>query len=77
MAVDIIVPKDLWEEEVEGVIVAWLTEEGASVRKGDVVAEIMVKKVQFDILAPAEGRVRILKKADEIIRKGDVIGRIE
>jgi len=37
----------------------------------------MVKKVQFDILAPAEGRVRILKKADEIIRKGDVIGRIE
>ncbi len=77
MAVEIGIPEDLWEEDEEGVITTWLTDDGATIDKGDVIATVMVKKVQFDIHAPADGKLVMLKKADDIIRKGDVIGRIE
>lgn len=78
MAVDVTIPADLWEEaDEEGVITTWLTDDAATVGKGDAVATIMVKKVEFDITAPADGKLTMLKKADDIIRKGDVIGRID
>jgi pyruvate/2-oxoglutarate dehydrogenase complex dihydrolipoamide acyltransferase (E2) component len=77
MSVDVRIPTDLWEEDEEGVITTWLTDDGATVGKGDIIATVMVKKVQFDIHAPAGGKLTMLKKADDVIRKGDVIGRIE
>lgn len=77
MAVEVRIPKDLWEEDEEGVITTWLTDDGATVGKGGVVATVMVKKVEFDIHAPAGGKLTMLRKADDVIRKGDVIGRIE
>ena len=76
MAVDIIIPEDLWEEDTEAVITSWLSSSGARVQKGDLIAEIMTEKVQHDIEASADGTLDITKEVDEIVRKGDVIGTI-
>lgn len=76
MAVDIIIPDDLWEEDTEAVITSWLSSTGASVDEGDLIAEIMTEKVQHDITAPASGTLTITKEVDEIVRKGDVIGTV-
>lgn len=76
MAADVIVPTGLWEEDVEAVITTWLARDGATVGEGDLIAEIMVEKVQHEIRAPATGALSITKKADEIVTKGTVIGQI-
>jgi len=76
MATDVTVPSDLWEEDSQAVITTWLARDGASVNEGQLIAEIMVEKVQYEIRAPASGKLSIAKAAEEIIAKGDVIGGI-
>lgn len=73
---DIVIPADLWAEDREAVITAWLARDGAEVRKDDLLAEIMVEKVQHEIRAPAAGRLTVLRQADDVVRKGDAIGRL-
>lgn len=77
MPVDVIVPNDLWEEDEDAVVMAWFTASKALVRKGDLIAEIMVAKTQHEIVAPADGVITILKDIDEVVSKGTVIGSIE
>lgn len=74
---DVTVPTDLWEEDNEAVITAWLVDDGATVREGALLAEIMVEKSQHEIVAPAAGVIRIRKEADAIVKKGDVVATIE
>lgn len=76
MATDITIPDDLWEDDQETVITTWFASDGANVRKGSLVAEIMTAKVQHEIIAPASGTLSILKLANEIASKGAVIGRV-
>lgn len=77
MATEVKVPQDLWRDDsMEAVITNWLAGDGASVRKGALIAEIMVEKSQFEITAPADGVLTIVKQVDDIVRKGDVIGKI-
>ncbi len=76
MAVDIVIPSDLWEEDSETVITNWFLSDGADVTKGTLVAEIMTEKVQFEILAPADGTLKILAQVDDVVAKGAVIGSI-
>ena len=77
MATDIVIPSDLWEEDEECVITAWLVDDGASVEKDALIAEIMTAKVQYEIHAPATGKVAITEEADAVVAKGAVIGTIE
>ncbi|MCB1499591.1 MAG: lipoyl domain-containing protein [Bauldia sp.] len=77
MATDIIIPADLWEGDEESVITAWLASDGAEVKEGALIAEIMTAKVQNEITAPASGKLSILKEQEAVVVKGDVIGRIE
>lgn len=78
MATDIRIPVDLWEDDDEQtVITAWLASDGAAVKQGALIAEIMTAKVQHEILAPASGTISITRQQDEVVSKGDVIGRIE
>ncbi len=77
MVVDVKVPQDLWQDDgMEAVITNWLASDGASVRTGALIAEIMVEKSQFEVTAPADGILTIAKQIDDIVRKGDVIGQI-
>lgn len=77
MTTDIRIPDDLYEGDEESVITAWLASDGATVREGALIAEIMTAKVQNEMTAPASGILRILKQQDEVVTKGTVIGRIE
>lgn len=77
MATDIVIPNDLWEEDEETVITAWLVNDGATVDAGALIAEIMTAKVQYEIHAPASGTVRITQQVDAVVAKGAVIGTVE
>ncbi len=76
MAVDLTIPTDLWEEDSEAVITTWLVSDGAVVTEGQLVAEIMVEKVQHEIAAPAGGTLAIEKAAESVVAKGGKIGAI-
>jgi pyruvate/2-oxoglutarate dehydrogenase complex dihydrolipoamide acyltransferase (E2) component len=72
----VIIPIDFWEEEVEAVITTWFVSDAAEVDKGDLLAEVMAEKIQFEIVAPVTGTLTIVKQQDQLIDKGDVIATI-
>lgn len=76
MATDIVIPSDLWDEDEETVITAWLVDDGATVEDGALIAEIMTAKVQYEITAPASGTLTITEQADAVVAKGAVIGSV-
>lgn len=73
---EIRVPDDLWEEDIEGVLLSWLLDAGDEVEAGDAVAEIMVEKVQYELMASAAGVLKPLKEIDDPVAKGDVIAEL-
>jgi pyruvate/2-oxoglutarate dehydrogenase complex dihydrolipoamide acyltransferase (E2) component len=75
--VDLHASQELWDTDSEGVIVTWIYADGAQVREGDVICEVMTEKVQMDFTAPASGRLQIIAPADKVIRRGELIARIE
>jgi pyruvate/2-oxoglutarate dehydrogenase complex dihydrolipoamide acyltransferase (E2) component len=74
---DVVVPKDLWDTEDEGVLLTWVYQDGAVVQQGKLIAELMVEKAQLELEAPASGRLRILVQPDAVIKKGQVLAKIE
>lgn len=72
----ITIPTDLWEGDDQTVITSWFASEGASVSEGALIAEIMTAKTQFEIHAPASGRLHILHDVDAVVDKGAVIGEV-
>jgi pyruvate/2-oxoglutarate dehydrogenase complex dihydrolipoamide acyltransferase (E2) component len=77
VTVDIVVPQEMWGENLEGVVVTWIYQNGATVAKGQPIAEIMVEKAQLELVAPASGRLTILAVPETIIGRDHVVGRIE
>lgn len=79
MAVDIVIASDLWDAAAnpEGIVANWFSQEGASVTKGAVIAEIMVEKTSFDVMAPADGRLHIIVGKDGVVKPGTVIGTLD
>ena len=74
---DVIIPLDMWEDDKEGVIISWIYRTGATVTEGEPICEVMVEKVQSDLLAPASGELTIIEEADEVVSKGQTIATIE
>ena len=66
-----------WAADSEGVLVTWLFNDGAMVKEGDVVAEVMLEKVEMEVEAPAAGKLSIQMKADDVIAHDTVLGTIE
>jgi len=80
MSMTKVVVPDVWGEskDIEGAITNWFFDEGAVVKKGDVLAEGMVEKVNFEITAPASGKLaRVLAPVDTAIHAGSVVAEIE
>jgi pyruvate/2-oxoglutarate dehydrogenase complex dihydrolipoamide acyltransferase (E2) component len=69
-------PDDAWAEEEEGVLSNWFYRDGAEVREGSPVAEVMVAKVEFEIVAPISGTLKIDIPQEGTIRKGAPLGSI-
>ena len=72
----VLVPTDAWEDNQEAVVVNWIFQDGAHVTQGEVLCEIMYEKVQVDIIANATGTLHIEKEVDELVQRGDQLGRI-
>jgi pyruvate/2-oxoglutarate dehydrogenase complex dihydrolipoamide acyltransferase (E2) component len=70
------IPTDLWEEDTEAVITTWLVSDGGQVNEGQLIAEIMVEKVQHEVRAPASGTIKISRPAEAVVAKGGEIGSI-
>ncbi|WP_020398621.1 lipoyl domain-containing protein [Kordiimonas gwangyangensis] len=68
---------DFWQGDDEAVITAWLVDDGAEVAEGDVVAEMMLAKVQMEIEAPCSGVIHIEMEAEVPLKKGMVIATID
>lgn len=76
MTSDIVIASDLWEGDEQAVVTNWFVSDGAAVTQGMLLAEIMVAKIQHEVRAPSNGTLTIIINVDDIISKGDVIGRI-
>jgi len=76
MASDIIIANDMWDGDEQAVVTNWFASDGATVTKDMLLAEIMVAKIQYEVRAPADGVLTIVSKVDDIVSKGDVVGRI-
>jgi pyruvate/2-oxoglutarate dehydrogenase complex dihydrolipoamide acyltransferase (E2) component len=77
MTTPVAVPPDLWEEDLPGIVSAWLFEDGDAVGEGDLIAELMVEKTAYDLTAPKSGRLKILVQPEIPFQRGDVIASIE
>jgi pyruvate/2-oxoglutarate dehydrogenase complex dihydrolipoamide acyltransferase (E2) component len=78
MSTPVIIPADLWEEDDKtGSIVLWLYKDGASVKDGDLIAEVLVEKVTLELVAPATGTLRIRVEPEVVVNKGDEVAVIE
>jgi len=73
---NVIIPANLWEEDLEGAVSIWFFEEGDNVSEGDTLCEIMVEKSTFEVEAPAAGVLRILVQVEVPVKKGDAIAHI-
>lgn len=73
---DIRVPEGIADEDAEIVLANWLVDEGEHVDEGDVVCELMVTKVTFEVGAPASGKLVQRAKAEDIVAVGALLGVI-
>lgn len=73
---DVIIPIAQWGEEIEGSITTWYFDSGDAVSCGDVLVDIMVEKVQYELESPATGKLIISLKEGELVKAGDVVAEI-
>jgi pyruvate/2-oxoglutarate dehydrogenase complex dihydrolipoamide acyltransferase (E2) component len=71
------VPADLWEDAAAAVISNWYYEEGDEVEEGAIIADLMVEKATYELVAPAGGRLVALREVESEAAKGDIIAGIE
>jgi pyruvate/2-oxoglutarate dehydrogenase complex dihydrolipoamide acyltransferase (E2) component len=80
MGVVTVTVPDVWgdDKSKEGVVINWFYAPGARVKQGDVIAEGMVEKVNFEIEAPASGVLaRVIAAVNAPIRPGAAVAEIE
>jgi pyruvate/2-oxoglutarate dehydrogenase complex dihydrolipoamide acyltransferase (E2) component len=74
--VPVILFEDAWSDTDEGSVSNWFFDDGASVREGDLICEVMLAKTAVEIQAPAGGRLEILAATDTIVTKGTTLANI-
>lgn len=75
MSVELVMPK-AGLTMIEGTISAWKVEDGADVKKGDVVMEFENEKTTMECEANADGILAIVAKAGEVVKVGEPIALI-
>lgn len=75
--IEIRIPDDIWDGDPEGTLVSWLYESGDRVPADSVIAQLMVEKVQLDLVTPAAGVLRIEVPPETAVRRGQVVGFID
>lgn len=68
---------ELGESVTEGVVGAWLHDDGETVAEGEPVMDLETDKVSMQIVAPASGRLFIKVEAGETVRIGQVVATVD
>lgn len=76
MAVDVEIP-EVGESVSEVTVLEWLRGEGDYVDKGEPICVLETDKANVDLPSPAAGLLRQVKKVDETLAIGEIVGRIE
>lgn len=76
MTQSIIVPMDLWEEDEEAVLTAWLVDNDSEVSAGQLVAEVMFEKIQYEITSTCDGKITLISEEDDVVSKGSIIAEV-
>lgn len=71
------VPLDMWAEEGQtGSVVVWLFPDGAAVKEGEVIAEILVDKATMELQAPTSGILLINVEPEVVVDRGQLLANI-
>lgn len=73
---EIRIPTDAWEDAAPAVLDVCLYANGDHVTQGAVIAQLMVEKVQFDLVAPATGVVEWREAEGASVAKGHIVGHV-
>ena len=65
------------ESGATGVVATWFSRDGEPVAAGQVIAELQVDKVSYDVEAPEAGVLRTLVDEEAEVTQGDRIAVIE
>ena len=77
MSTNIAVP-ELGESIVEATVIRWFKSEGDAVKIGEALLELETEKANFEVASEKQGIIKsILKKEDDDVEVGDVLGVIE
>ena len=76
MPIELTIPS-VGESITEVQIAEWLKADGDTVKKDENVAVIDSEKTTFELPAPEDGKLKILRQAGETIQVGGVVGQIE
>jgi len=76
MSVDIVIPSP-GESVTEGVISAWLKQDGDWVERDEPVLELETDKITVEVPAPASGALRINTPEGETVQVGAVVGTVD
>ncbi|MGH7977889.1 MAG: 2-oxoglutarate dehydrogenase complex dihydrolipoyllysine-residue succinyltransferase [Limisphaerales bacterium] len=76
MPIELTIPS-VGESITEVQIAEWLKADGDSVKKDENVAVIDSEKTTFELPAPRDGKLKILRQVGETIQVGGVVGQIE
>jgi pyruvate/2-oxoglutarate dehydrogenase complex dihydrolipoamide acyltransferase (E2) component len=77
MSADIVFPVVSKEPGSTGVVATWFSRDGESVVAGQVIAELQVDKVSYDVEAPQAGVLRTLVAEEQEVTQGERIAVIE
>lgn len=64
------------EPDKEGVVATWFVLDGEAVQAGQLLAEVQMDKVSFEVEAPSDGSVRLLVPEGAPVHQGDVIATV-
>ena len=76
MAVEIKIP-DAGESVTEGLLAAWLKDDGAWVERDEPILEVETDKITQELVAPASGRLKIATAAGETVQIGAIVGSVD
>ncbi len=76
MRQEILAPR-ISESTEEGVLVTWFVEPGATVREGDLVAEVQFEKVSAEVRAAGNGTIELLAQPGSVIVQGHPIAVLD
>ena len=65
------------EPGATGIVATWFSRDGERVTQGQVIAELAVDKVSYDVEAPAAGTLRTVVEEEAQVAQGDLIATIE